>query len=98
MRFGLVRLLSLSCVLLVTGTMLRGQDSANRKGIKENRCLKIDTARDIVSVDKLYPQSAPGLEQRGQDGRFIPLVAGYLITKGIQEAQKLINDRKSRYI
>jgi hypothetical protein len=98
MRFGLVRLLTLSCVLLVTGTMLRGQDSANRKGIKENRCLKIDTARDIVSVDKLYPQSAPGMEQRGQDGRFIPLVAGYLITKGIREAQKLINDRKSRYI
>jgi hypothetical protein len=85
-------------MLSVIGSTLFGQDSTSRNAKNENKRIKVDTCKNIVSADKLYPQSAPSMEDRGVDGRFIPLVAGYLITAGVQEARKLINDRKNKYI
>jgi hypothetical protein len=55
--------------------------------------MKIDTATDMISYDKIRYQNAYTMQER--EGRGV--ITSFLLTKGIQGIQSMINNRKKRY-
>jgi hypothetical protein len=58
--------------------------------------LLVDTCADLIPVDKIRLQETSA--ENGGRAVFLPVVVGYAVNKGVQVAQKMITDRKNRYI
>ncbi len=86
-------LLLLGITAITVTTALKAQHAG-----AEKLELIVDTSRDFMVTRNLTVQEAPTFNERGGRGVFMPIVAGYLITKGVQGIQKLIDNRKNRYM
>lgn len=98
MRYFKPTVLALSFFLLlsVNKTFSQPEEKPERK--MEKLELYVDTATNFLTPETFPSQEAPSLHDRESRGLFIPLIAGYLINKGVQGIQKMISDRASRYI
>lgn len=73
------------------------QENNNKMG-REKLELFVDSTKDLIGLNNLFHQQAPTFAERDGKGVFIPIIAGYLINKGVEGIQKMISDRKNRYI
>lgn len=82
----------------ITCSTLKAQHKGSDRSGTEKMRLSIDTCQNFLIPSRLAAESAPTFNERGSRGIFIPIIAGYLITKGVQEITKIIDNRKNRYI
>ncbi len=91
-------ILTLLIIAIITTGTLKAQNKGIDRSNAEKLRLHIDTCQNFLIPSRLKPEDAPTFNERGSRGIFMPIVAGYLITKGVQQIQKIIDDRKNRYI
>ena len=98
MRYFKPSVLALSLFLTLSANKTFSQPE-NKPGRKVERLeLNVDTSSNFLTAEAFPSQDAPSFHDREGRGLFIPLIAGYLINKGVQGIQKMISDRASRYI
>src|SRR5450631_3884298 len=90
--------LQIFLIIFFYAPSLRAQEGAKPKHMLEKLELRVDTSHNLLTPALLTVQSAPSFNERNGKGIFLPILAGYAITKGGQAIQKMISDRKSRYI
>jgi hypothetical protein len=87
----LPRLVTLIALLAISGYSF--PQSGNKAAGPEKFEMTIDTSSNMIPFDKISYQKAYTMEER--EGRGI--ITSFLITKGVQGIQSLINNRKKRY-
>ena len=75
-----------------------GQTSKKIAERLEMHVNNLESNKDLFSDKNFPPQEAPTFNERSSRGIFIPIIAGYLIKKGAQVIQHLIDDKKNKYI
>ena len=90
-------LIAFIITIIAIGTLKAQRKGTDRSGVEKMR-IHIDTCQNFLIPSRLVAEDAPTFNERGSRGIFIPIIAGYLITKGVQEITKIIDDRKNRYI
>lgn len=90
-------LIAFIITIIAIGTLKAQRKGTDRSGVEKMR-IHIDTCQNFLVPSRLVAEDAPTFNERGSRGIFIPIIAGYLITKGVQEITKIIDDRKNRYI
>ncbi|HEY5406260.1 MAG TPA: hypothetical protein VIJ92_04195 [Ginsengibacter sp.] len=66
-------------------------------GNHELDTLYVDNSKDLIKRENMIAQDGPSFNDREGRGALLPGIAGYLITKGTQAIQTMINNRKNRY-
>src|ERR1700689_2346739 len=98
MRYFKPSILAVSLLLLLNVNKTFSQPEEKQERKAERLELYVDTSNNFLTPQTFPSQEAPSLHDRESRGLFIPLIAGYLINKGVQGIQKMISDRASRYI
>ncbi|MEO7048406.1 MAG: hypothetical protein ABI091_24115 [Ferruginibacter sp.] len=83
--------------IITIGTLKAQRKGGDRSGV-EKMLIHVDTCQNFLIPSRLTGEDAPTFNERSGRGIFIPIIAGYLITKGVQEITKIIDNRKNRYI
>ncbi len=89
-------------VIMLTATIYKvtAQHSPGGKknfGNHELDTLCVDNSKDLIKRENMITQDGPSFNDREGRGVLLPGIAGYLITKGTQAIQTMINNRKNRY-
>jgi len=89
-----MRLFLLFAAVTLTSA-LKAQNASEAKPAPEQLQLIVDTSESLAARSLTVQE--PSNFSEGKKALFIPLLAGYLINKGIAGIQQLIDDRKNRY-
>jgi hypothetical protein len=87
-----------TCTFLIFIGMFMNSNGQRMRSQSDKLQLIVDTGKNLLAVNHLMTQEGPSFRERGSRAAFIPILAGFIINKGVQGIQTMINDRKSRYI
>ncbi|HYM94922.1 MAG TPA: hypothetical protein VET23_12330, partial [Chitinophagaceae bacterium] len=79
-------------VMTINATLCFSQ-AEHRAGGGEKLEMTIDTSNNILPFDKITYQKAYTMDERGGRG----IITSFLINKGVQGIQSLIDSRKKKY-